>query len=177
VVADLGVALLGRGPRPLPHNSTDRSSTDARGHEMRRLRGVVETADPTRLGDAAVEIEPALLRGRPAPLQFRIGQAALVGELHAGFFGKAIDILRTTLGGLALEHAELMPALRDTSVPLPFPNDQADLLATASPALPVKKLRTCCECEHWDVPGGRAFIPLRRSGDAGQDVVWSRRCI
>jgi hypothetical protein len=176
VVADLGVALLGLGPRPLPHNSTHRSSTDARGHEMRRLRGVVETADPTRLGDAAAEIEPALLRGRPA-LQFRIGQAALVGELHAGFFGKAIDILRTTPGGLALEHAELMPALRDTSVPLAFPNDLADLLATASPALPVKKLRTSGECEHWDVPGGRAFIPLRRSGDAGQDDVWSRRCI
>jgi hypothetical protein len=50
---------------------------------MRRLRVVVETADATRLVNAAAEMEPTLLRGSPA-LQFRIGKGRLSGNCTRG---------------------------------------------------------------------------------------------
>jgi hypothetical protein len=82
--------------------------------------------------------------------------SAVVGELHAGYFGKAIDILRTALRRLALEHEGLIPTLCDTSVPLSFPNDLAALLVPVGPALPVKKRRAVTSNSVWNA----CLLPL-----------------
>jgi hypothetical protein len=54
---------------------------------------------------------------------------------------------------------------------LPFPNDLTASLAPASPPLPVKKRPKSGEYECLDASRQRTSIPLRRSGDAGQDDV------